>query len=203
MGAHMGAPLLDVSGGLCYNLTGDIMIAVSLIDIDKKNQHSHAHRLLRECLKKRNVEYSSSELIAKGEYGKPYLKESPQIKFNLSHADGIAACIVSDRECGIDCERVRAYRPNVMKRAFSPKEAELVEASEQSERDLMFFRLWTLKEAYVKTLGTGISYPLNTAEFLFEDNRIITDIAGYKFRQYIIGGGEYVVSVCEKLSETL
>ena len=90
-----------------------------------------------------------------------------------------------------------------MKRAFSPKEAELVEASEQSERDLMFFRLWTLKEAYVKTLGTGISYPLDTAEFLFEDNRIITDIAGYKFRQYIIGGGEYVVSVCEKLSETL
>lgn len=178
------------------------MLMVSIMDVEKKTQHTHAHALLRECLKHRNIEYNSPDLIAKGEYGKPYLAEYPHIKFNLSHADGIAACIVSDRECGIDCEMVRKYRPNVMKRAFSEREAELVESSGQSERDLLFFRLWTLKEAYVKALGTGISYPMNTAEFLFEDKRIITNIVGYSFRQYIVGDGKYVVSVCEKLSET-
>ena len=59
--------------------------------------------------------------------GKPSLALFPDIHYNISHAEGIAACIVSDFECGIDCERVREYRPNVMKRAFSEKEREIVE----------------------------------------------------------------------------
>lgn len=174
------------------------MIMISIMEKDVKEQHSHAHALLRECLRRRGIAYDSSTPLVKGKQGKPSLAEHPEIHFNLSHAKGIAACIVSENECGIDCEKVRPFRENVMRRAFSGQERALV--ADSDEPDKMFFRLWTLKEAYVKALGIGISYPLAEAEFSFREGEIVTEIRGYSFRQYLIRGGEYIVSVCEKSS---
>ena len=173
------------------------MLMISIIDMDKRAFHGHAHKMLRECLRKKGIEYGENTPIVKGKLGKPSLAEHPEIHYNLSHAEGIAACMVSDRECGIDCENVRDFRPNVMKRAFSEKEREMVEKAAESEKNLLFFRLWTLKEAYVKALGIGISYPMDTAEFSFDGENIITDIKDCRFRQHILKGGRFVVSICE------
>lgn len=172
------------------------MIMVSILEMDRKKQHRHAHALLRETLRPLNIEYSEETPVVKGEYGKPSLAEYPDVHYNLSHADGIAACIVSRRECGIDCESVRKMRPNVMKRAFSEAERRLVEKAPEEKRDFVFTRLWTLKEAYVKMRGIGIGFPLNEAEFDIKNGRIITNLKGCSFRQYIIKG-KYIVSVCE------
>lgn len=174
------------------------MLMISIKDMDKKELHNHAHRLLRECLRPYGIDYTEETPVTKGKMGKPSLAYRPDIHYNLSHADGIAACIVSDCECGIDCERVREYRPNVMKRAFSEKERDMVEKAPDDMKDQLFFRLWTLKEAYVKALGTGISYPMDTAEFGFEGGEIRTNVQGWRFRQYIVCGGKFVISVCEK-----
>ncbi len=174
------------------------MLMISIKDMDKKELHNHAHRLLRECLRSYGIDYTEETPVTKGKMGKPSLASRPDIHYNLSHADGIAACIVSDCECGIDCERVREYRPNVMKRAFSEKERDMVEKAPDDMKDQLFFRLWTLKEAYVKALGTGISYPMDTAEFGFEGGEIRTNVKGWRFRQYIVCGGKFVISVCEK-----
>lgn len=173
------------------------MLIVSMKDMDKRELHSHAHRLLRECLRPYGIDYTENTPIAKGKNGKPSLAEHPQIRYNLSHSDGIAACMVSDLECGIDCERIREYRPNVMKRVFSEAEQLMVENACESEKNALFFRLWTLKEAYVKALGIGISFPMNTVSFSFSDERIITDTPNCRFRQYITGNGRFVVSTCE------
>ena len=173
------------------------MLMISMLDLDKREFHSHAHKMLRECLRVKGIEYGDDTPIVKGKLGKPYLAEYPDVHYNLSHANGIAACMVSDLECGIDCENVRDFRPNVMKRAFSEKEREMVEKAHESEKNLLFFRLWTLKEAYVKALGVGISYPMDTAEFSFDGENIITDIENCRFRQFILKNGSFVVSVCE------
>ncbi len=173
------------------------MLMISIIDMDKRAFHDHAHKILRECLRRKGIEYGENTPVVKGKLGKPSLSEHPNIHYNLSHAEGIAACMVSDCECGIDCENVRDFRPNVMKRAFSEKEREMVESAPESERNLLFFRLWTLKEAYVKALGIGISYPMDTAEFSFEGENIITHIKDCRFRQHILKDGRYVVSICE------
>lgn len=141
------------------------------MDIPKKMQHDHAHKLLRECLKSRDIAYSEDLRIEKGKYGKPYLAEYPDVKYNISHADGIAACMVSDSECGIDCEKVRNLREGVLRRAFSEREREMIASVAEAERDLLFFRLWTLKESYIKAIGTGLSYPLETADFLLNSGR--------------------------------
>ena len=174
------------------------MIMISLMELERSLHHEHAHALLRECLKKRNIRYDENTPIVKTKLGKPSLAEHPDVHFNLSHAKGIAACIVSDSICGIDCEGIRPYRENVARRAFSESERALLEAVSGEERDLLFVRLWTLKEAYVKALGDGISYPLDKASFSFDNGEITTNIEGYRFRQYLIRNGRYVVSVCEK-----
>lgn len=174
------------------------MFAISLYEMDRKAQHIHAHKLLRECLKPFGIDYDDFTPIIRGKYGKPFLKGNPEVHFNISHANGIAACIVSERECGIDCERVREFHPNVMKRAFTEAERELVMSSPQDERDLMFFRLWTLKEAYIKMIGKGLSFPLNEAEFAFDGEMIVNDLRGCIFRQYIIKES-FVVSICERV----
>ena len=178
----------------------NIMLMISLKNIEKKDQHLHAHSLLRSCLGVLGLEYvPGSTPVVLGEHGKPSLKDHPEIHYNLSHADGIAACMVSEHECGIDCEKVRAYRPNVVRRSFSENEQRLIDEAPGKERDLLFFRLWTLKEAYVKTIGIGVSYPLDTIEFSFDGENIISSAEGYVFRQHILSGGDYVVSSCEKI----
>lgn len=170
------------------------MIMISILDIEHKKQHSHAQALLKECLGKCGVDYDET-MTAQGEYGKPYLPDYPHIHYNLSHASGIAACMAAGKECGIDCEKIRPTRTNVMRRAFSEIEKALVENAPESERDLMFTRLWTLKEAYGKAIGKGINYSMNVTDFSFNGGEITTAVAGYRFRQYIIKG-EYIVSTC-------
>lgn len=176
------------------------MIIISIKDIHKNEQHSHAWGLLRQCLKRQGISFSEED-VSRGEYGKPYLTEHPEISFNISHAEGIAACIVSESECGIDCEPVRQYRPNVMRRTFSESEIALVENAAAEERDLMFFRLWTLKESYIKAIGKGLSFPMKEAEFHLRDGRITTNIQDFSFKQYTAKNGEYVISVCENMNK--
>lgn len=173
------------------------MLMISIKDMDKRELHSHAHRLLRECLRPYSIDYGEDTPVIKGKMGKPSLEGFPDIHYNLSHADGIAACIVSGSECGIDCERIREYRPNVMKRVFSDSERSMVESAAEENKNELFFRLWTLKEAYVKAIGIGISYPMNTVEFSFEDGRITANREGCRFRQYIVRDRRFVISVCE------
>lgn len=174
------------------------MIAVSLINLDKKEQHTHAHSLLRECLKPFGIDYNEFTPIIKGRYGKPALEEHPGIHFNLSHAEGIAACIVCGRECGIDCERIRDFRPNILKRIFSEQEQAYFRNLPDEEKNTAFFRLWTLKEAYIKAIGRGLSFPMNQAEFMLNEKGFTANIEGYEFRQCIIRG-EFVMSVCVSL----
>lgn len=174
------------------------MIIISIKNLSGQEQHSHAHKLLRECLKPLNIAYSANTPITKGKYGKPSLTDYPEVCFNVSHADDIAACIVTGSDCGIDCERVREYRPNVMKRAFTDNERQLVLSAREADRDMLFFRLWTLKEAYIKAIGMGLSYPMNKAEFSFENGGIASNITDFTFKQYIIKNGQFVVSICTK-----
>lgn len=173
------------------------MIMISLMELDVKAQHTHAHALLRECLKKRNIRYDEGTPLVKGRLGKPSLAEHPDVHFNLSHAKGITACVVSDSVCGIDCEAVRPYRENVVRRAFSEEEQQLFGTVSGEERDRLFTRLWTLKEAYVKAIGIGVSYPMDTVEFSFSGDEIISNRNDCRFKQFITKNNSFVVSVCE------
>ena len=177
----------------------NIMIKFLLDVVPKKEQHNLAHSLLKDMLREYKIDYTE-DMTKKTDYGKPYLADYPDIYFNLSHSEGIVACIVENRECGIDCEKVREYRPNVMKRAFSEKEQAMIQSAPESERDMLFFTLWTLKEAYIKAIGKGLSFPMNEAEFLIENGKITSNIKDYEFRPYIIEGGKFVMATAVRIN---
>lgn len=173
------------------------MMIISTEQVNRSEQHSHAHSLLSLCLKELGVDYTAGVTpVSLGERGKPSLTLHPELHFSISHADGIAAAMVSEHECGIDCEPVRRYDPRVIRRVCSEAEQEFLEAAPADERELLFFSLWTLKEAYVKAIGTGLVFPLKKAAFAFEGDRILTELTGCRFLRYVIGG-KFVVSLCE------
>ena len=177
------------------------MLLVSLEQVPKAEQHSYAHGLLCRALREFGVDYAEGVTpVNYGEHGKPALVLYPELRFNISHADGIAAAFVSEYECGVDCERVREFDPRVMKRVCSETEQAAINSAPENGRDLLFFGLWTLKEAYVKALGRGLSFPLKNAEFTLREGEILTNLKGCAFSQYVIGS-EFVVSVCELKSQ--
>ncbi|MDE7278594.1 MAG: 4'-phosphopantetheinyl transferase superfamily protein, partial [Oscillospiraceae bacterium] len=134
-----------------------------------------------------------------GGCGKPYLVECTDVLFNLSHCTGLAVCGISESEIGVDCELIRAYSGNAAKRIFSDTEIGLV--FESPDPDETFFRIWTLKEALGKAMGTGILSDLKRYEFVFENGRPVCKALPEKFFSQKIICGKWVVSVCSDVPE--
>lgn len=99
-------------------------------------------------------------------YGKPFLKNK-RLQFNLSHTDKMAVIAVTEgAEIGVDIENLnREVEYNdLAKRFFCEAEYQkLVQVYSPKKRNA-FFNCWTRKEAFIKAVGEGLSYPLNDFE---------------------------------------
>lgn len=98
-----------------------------------------------------------------GAYGKP-LHRFDAIDFNLSHTkDAIVIGIARRTEIGVDVEYPRATRrlDALIREVFSIREQRWFEGLGESERQDLFLRGWTLKEAWVKATGRGIAAGLS------------------------------------------
>lgn len=92
--------------------------------------------------------------------GKPFYSDFPAFHFNLSHSGRRVMCAVSDREFGCDTQQVGDYRDKVARRFFHPTEYQALLSQETSEaRCALFYRLWALKESFLKATGCGLSLP--------------------------------------------
>ena len=145
--------------------------------------------LLRHALEDAGAEDMT---LSENEHGKPYLKNRPDICFNLSHSGSIALCAVSDAPVGADVEKLRDFNEKIARRFFAPEETEWIMA--QADRGAAYTRLWTRKESYYKMLGTGITLPMDDfplipgikADFVFTEK----ELPGH--RLCVCGGGEAV-----------
>lgn len=123
--------------------------------------------LLGEAL--REAGYETPPAVAYGENGKPFLADIP-LSFSLSHSGEWVVCALADREVGCDVERVRPVRTAVAGRYFRPEEAAMIAAAPTpDERYDRFFRYWTLKESFVKALGSGLRLPLSAFRITLGD----------------------------------
>lgn len=131
-------------------------------------------------------------------YGRPYVRlpaACRDLYFNLSHTDGLVACAVSrNGEIGVDVENIGravdylALAPTV----FAPEEVASLARAAPADRCERFFAYWTLKEAYIKARGMGLSLALDG--FWFElggaaprvqfTERCPDDAGRWRFRQY-------------------
>jgi 4'-phosphopantetheinyl transferase len=97
--------------------------------------------------------------------------DSAPLSFNLTHTRGLVACVVSrNAEVGIDAETLdrRTDPLELAERFFSPLEVVTLAHCRESVH-VRFLEIWTLKEAYLKALGEGLSTPLHQFAFLLED----------------------------------
>lgn len=100
-----------------------------------------------------------------GGHGKPYLKNIP-LEFNLTHTQGWVACAVSRRKLGVDIESLESpgwdNRPwrLLAGRYFTNPEKDYLFSLPETDQPTAFLRIFTLKEAAVKTDGKGLAVGL-------------------------------------------
>ena len=130
--------------------------------------------------------------ISRGEGGKPRIAGGPE--FSLSHSGERVLCALSDEAVGADIQQLRPYNPALVQRFFTAEEGAWLE--EQRERDQAFSLLWSLKESYVKLLGSGIA-GVHLDSFTVEllaDGRARIDGSHAKLWYAVCDG--YVMAVC-------
>jgi 4'-phosphopantetheinyl transferase len=114
-------------------------------------------------------------------FGKPSLAGTAggqKTTFNLSHSgDLVVIAIATGRDLGIDVEAIRPISDveTIAQRHFAPAERARLADAAAADRDLLFLRLWTRKEAYVKAVGRGLSIPLESFDVSAPDSCIHAD----------------------------
>jgi 4'-phosphopantetheinyl transferase len=114
--------------------------------------------------------------FAYGEHGKPMLAESTEagsLDFNASGSAELAVCAVTvGRKVGVDIELRRPPQDDaVVEQCLAPAECRAYGTLSAEEKPSAFYRLWTLKEAYLKATGAGLSRPLSGFEVTFLPGR--------------------------------
>lgn len=89
--------------------------------------------------------------------GKPVLPGMEGVSISLSHSGCYGAAAVTRRgRAGVDIERVRSFREEMLRAFLTEEEFGRVMAAEGQERDVLATGYWAGKEAYLKALGLGL-----------------------------------------------
>lgn len=124
------------------------------------------HALETYGLKERSIEYEF------GEWGKPFLKYHPNIHFSLSHSGDYAICSIGDKPMGNDIELIKYGRLRVADRFFAKEELDWMRAEpDEDEITERMFRIWTMKEGFLKATGKGISLPLDAFAVIVDEEK--------------------------------
>lgn len=132
------------------------------------------------------------------EYGKQSFLHYP-LKFNISHSGEYLVCAFSKKEIGVDIQRIKDIDLKIAKRFFAKNEYSYINSMPENEKVDAFFRLWVLKESFIKAVGKGMFIPLNSFEIDFTEDSpkvLCKTIKGrYSFIEYDIFEG-YKMAVC-------
>jgi 4'-phosphopantetheinyl transferase len=140
-----------------------------------QDRYVFSHGLLRTilggylCCDPRQLNYNTNQ------YGKPFLISSfrdTEIRFNLSHSRDMTLVAIScGIEVGIDIEYMREIEDarDIVNQSFSSHERQIFNALPPAELEEAFYAFWTSKEAFLKGIGNGLSYPLDRFSILFSN----------------------------------
>lgn len=156
--------------------------------------------LLAQLLRKRRPELPLPPRLTYGEYEKPLLLDAPGLFFNISHSEGWAVCALCEAEVGVDLQKNRNIRPSIARR-FATSERTMLDALPESERSAALCQLWSLKEAWCKCTGAGLSVPLSAAVFTLDP--VTIDQPGFRVLCLTPPEPEWALSVCVRTEEPL
>ncbi|MGN0405879.1 MAG: 4'-phosphopantetheinyl transferase family protein [Bariatricus sp.] len=146
--------------------------------------------LLRRVLGMHGVDLKT---VHTSENGKP---EAEGICFNLSHSGNVVICAVSKANVGCDIEKVGSAPKRVAERFFCEDEISWIESFANEEKNREFFRIWTMKESYLKMTGEGLRTALNSFRVLPDSMKISREgnIQPCLMKEYKYSG--YQITVC-------
>jgi 4'-phosphopantetheinyl transferase len=137
---------------------------------DLRRRQAVAHGVLRALI----ASYLNSDpaelAFSRNSHGKPQLKRAEtasKLQFNLSHSEDVAAyCFANHTPVGIDVETIGEIPDleGVAALCLSGCEQEWFYQLPLPERNETFYTIWSIKEAFVKAIGWGLSFPLNQVE---------------------------------------
>lgn len=167
VGLRLDAPA-EVSAALWQLLSRDERERAEKFRYAEHRQHYIVARAnLRRLLAERLGICPRAVELVETRYGKPRLAPvhgSADVEFNLSHSGILALyAFTRGRAVGVDVELIREI-PNaddLAERFFSVTETALLRALPLDRHSLAFLACWTRKEAFIKALGLGLSYPLD------------------------------------------
>lgn len=147
-----------------------------------KKKHRHQYLITRSLVRNVLSYYVNNRVkphqwhFHKNNYGKPVIANpgfSGLLDFNLSHSENIVVLAVTGgQDVGVDVEYIqdggKALR--LADEYFSCKEVDSLLLLPKELREDRFFDLWTLKEAYTKACGKGLSIPLDQFSFSFVEH---------------------------------
>lgn len=154
----------------------------ALLSEDEKHQQQrfhfehdrHRYLLTRAALRMVLSRYWAADpeqwrFVSNG-YGKPRIVNEAiarELSFNVSHTAGLILIGVSGQDAlGVDVENITPpVSLDVADHFFAPSEARAMRSMPVERQPMRFFELWTLKEAYIKARGMGLSIPLHQFHF--------------------------------------
>jgi 4'-phosphopantetheinyl transferase len=189
---------MDVSE-LDYN---NMSCTVSEERMDKSNKFIHqkdknlcigVEILLNHAL---NMMGILDPVFDRDKYGKPYLKNYQDVHFNLSHSENYVACAVSDSPVGVDIEYIHDVDLDIAKNYFYDQEYEYVINSPNIDA---FFKLWVLKESYMKMTGLGFRLGLDEFSIEIDDEiSLIHNNNTCNLGFWNVCDGNYMLGVCSE-----
>jgi 4'-phosphopantetheinyl transferase len=202
--SHVGNPVEGDDFSLLSDLEHARALTFARPDLRLRYQRIRAQ--VRRVLAEFSGVPASALTFGQSSQGKPFLTNLP-ISFNISHSgDYLAIAIAQQHELGVDLEQmvVKRSRDAIAQRYFHPHEVAFLQTLEPAQRELAFYRLWTLKEAFLKARGTGIAAGLERAVFVFDDLQIHSQFAPelhenpneWRFWQWQLGGQFALALAC-------
>ena len=157
----------------------DLELARSVLDEREREQaarfryaehqrlYTAAHGLLRLVLARYTARPARELEFVYGPHGRPELADfgyTHDLRFSLSHTRGLAGCAVTRVDgIGFDLEAARDIEHlEIAEHYFSEAERRALCAAPNDGRAAYFYRVWTLKEAYLKARGFGLALPLTS-----------------------------------------
>lgn len=128
-----------------------------------------------------------------GPQGKPYLKDYPEVYFSLSHSGDYAVLAIADSEVGIDVQEFRGYSEKIAKRFYHKEEVQRLDViADERQKEELFYKIWSGKEAFIKYTGKGMSQDLRSFHVDLPKERILMKeqtVASYK--EIMLDADEY------------
>lgn len=140
-----------------------------------RDRYIFSHGLLRSLLSA-YVDCAPQQIVLEAkQYHKPFLvcpDSSNDFRFNLSHSeDMVLIAITREVEVGIDVEYMRRFPDalRIVNSTFSVDERCFLNSLPPEDFEEAFFTCWTSKEAFLKGIGKGLSFPLDKFSIDFQN----------------------------------